>query len=153
MDSSTKDEVNQLKKDNVFLYQEYCNGGTMSVINFVASKILELRTTYGGRGISQEELAKAMGKSTNTVSRWETATYKPSIEDLDKLARFFKVSILEFFPSETKQTDDRIMPLLRAAEDLKDDDLQELQQYAEFRKARYLLETQDKPRPGRKRKG
>jgi transcriptional regulator with XRE-family HTH domain len=125
----------------------------MSVINHVASKILELRTSYGGRGLSQEELAKAMEKSTNTVSRWETATYKPTIEDLDKLARFFKVSILEFFPTETKQTDDRIMPLLRAAENLTDDDLQELQQYAEFRKARNLLDSQDRPRPGRKRKG
>ena len=125
----------------------------MTIIDYVSSKILELRTTYGGRGISQEELAKAMGKSTNTVSRWETATYKPSIEDLDMLARFFKVSILEFFPIETKQSDDRIMPLLRAAENLTDDDLQELQQYAEFRKARYLLDSQDRPRPGRKRKG
>src|SRR5687768_3720851 len=101
----------------------------MNIINNVASKILELRTNYGGRGISQEELAKAIGKSTNTVSRWETATYKPSIQDLEKLARFFKVSILEFFPSETKQTSDRIMPLLRAAEDLKDDDLKALQEY------------------------
>lgn len=125
----------------------------MSVIDYVASKILELRTNYGGKGISQEELAREMGKSTNTVSRWETATYKPSIEDLDKLARFFKVSILEFFPSETKQADDRIMPLLRAAENLTDDDLQELQQYAEFRKARNLLDSQGRPRPGRKRKG
>jgi transcriptional regulator with XRE-family HTH domain len=125
----------------------------MSIINHVASKILELRSNYRGKGISQEELAKEMGKSTNTVSRWETATYKPSIEDLDKLARFFRVSILEFFPSETRQADDRIMPLLRAAEDLKDDDLQELERYAEFRKARYLLDTQDKRRPGRKRKG
>lgn len=124
----------------------------MTIINYVASKILELRTSYGGRGISQEELAKALEKSTNTVSRWETATYKPSIEDLDKLARFFKVSILEFFPSETKQADDRIMPLLRAAEDLTDDDLQELQQYAEYRKARHILDSQEKPRPGRKRK-
>jgi transcriptional regulator with XRE-family HTH domain len=125
----------------------------MNVIDHVAAKIQELRTTYGGRGISQEELAKAMGKSTNTVSRWETSTYKPTIEDLDKLARFFKVSILEFFPSETKQTDDRIMPLLRAAEDLTDGDLQELKQYAEFRRARHLLGAQDKPRPGRRRKG
>jgi transcriptional regulator with XRE-family HTH domain len=131
----------------------------MNVINHVAAKIQELRTSYGGRGISQEELAKAMGKSTNTVSRWETATYKPSIEDLYELARFFKISILEFFPAETleetiqKQTDDRIMPLLRAAEDLTDNDLKELRQYAEYRRARHLLESQDKPRPGRKRKG
>lgn len=124
----------------------------MNVLNFVAEKILELRTNFGGRGISQEELAKAINKSTNTVSRWETATYKPSIEDLEKLARFFKVSILEFFPAETKQAEDRIMPLLRAAENLTDNDLRELQQYAEYRKGRHLLQAHDKPKPGRKRK-
>ena len=127
----------------------------MNIFDHIGAKILELRTSDGGRGISQEELAKAIGKSTNTVSRWETATYKPSIEDLDKLARFFNVSILEFFPSDAKpkQVEDRIMPLLRAVEDLTDDDLKELQGYAEYRRARYLLNAKDRPRPGRKRKG
>jgi transcriptional regulator with XRE-family HTH domain len=47
----------------------------------IGSKIRELRTTLKGKGISQEELARAVKTSANTVSRWETAVYKPSIAD------------------------------------------------------------------------
>jgi transcriptional regulator with XRE-family HTH domain len=43
----------------------------------IGSKIRELRTTLKGKGISQEELARAVKTTANTVSRWETATYKP----------------------------------------------------------------------------
>jgi transcriptional regulator with XRE-family HTH domain len=34
----------------------------------------------------------------NTISRWEAATYKPSISDLERLAQFFGVPITIFFP-------------------------------------------------------
>ena len=68
-------------------------------MEYVGRRIRDFRTSYGGGpGISQDALAKALGVSTNTVSRWETAVYRPTIEDLDKLARFFGKSILEFFP-------------------------------------------------------
>jgi len=49
----------------------------------VGKQIRELRTGLRGRGISQEELAQAVKTTANTISRWETATYKPSISDLD----------------------------------------------------------------------
>ncbi len=55
----------------------------------VGKQIRELRTTLRGRGISQEELAQAVKTTANTISRWETATYKPSISDLERLAQFF----------------------------------------------------------------
>ena len=55
----------------------------------IGAKIRELRTTLKGKGISQEELARGVKTTANTVSRWETATYKPSISDLEGLARFF----------------------------------------------------------------
>jgi transcriptional regulator with XRE-family HTH domain len=128
----------------------------MSILEHVGSKIRELRNGYnGGSGLSQEDLARKIEVSTNTVSRWETCTYKPSIEDLEKLARYFGVSILEFFPTEQKQEqeDSRIMALLRAAKELPPEDIEELQRYAEFRKARMLLGHQARPQPGRKRKG
>ena len=64
----------------------------------IGSKIRELRTTLRGKGISQEELARAVKTTANTVSRWETATYKPSIADLEVLARFFGVPMAVFFP-------------------------------------------------------
>lgn len=128
----------------------------MSILEYVGTKIRELRKSFnGGVGISQEELAKELGITTNTISRWETTTYKPSIEDLEKLSRFFNVSILEFFPTEQNQqpVDNRIMGLLRAAKDLPREDIEELQRYAEFRKARNILAHKERSQPGRKRKG
>ncbi len=71
---------------------------TSTLIEHVGQRIKEFRTAYGERGISQEALASKMGVATNTISRWETATVKPTIEDLEKLARFFGKSIEEFFP-------------------------------------------------------
>lgn len=65
----------------------------------IGQKIRELRNTYCGRGISQEDLAKEIGTTTNTISRWETATYKPSIQDIERIARFFGVPIAAFFPT------------------------------------------------------
>ncbi len=54
--------------------------------SFIGAKIRELRRSYGGSGISQEVLAEKMKKTPNTISRWETASYKPTIRDLHKLA-------------------------------------------------------------------
>ena len=64
----------------------------MELTRYVAERIRELRTNYGGEGISQEALAKEIKIAANTVSRWETGAYRPSIEDLDLLSRFFGVS-------------------------------------------------------------
>ena len=107
----------------------------MSVYEHVGGRIKELRTSYAGKGISQEELAKALEVAPNTISRWETAAYKPELKDLDALARFFGVSILSFLPEEEPRPDARMTALLRAAKSLPDEDLDELQRFAEFRKA------------------
>lgn len=125
----------------------------MNLFEFVGQRIRDLRLNYGdGQGLSQESLAKVLNVATNTISRWETSTYRPSLEDLDKLARFFGVSILEFFPPEETQANDQITALLRAAKQLKPEDLEELRRYAEFRRARSLVGGGERPRAGRKRK-
>jgi transcriptional regulator with XRE-family HTH domain len=124
----------------------------MNLFDYIANEIRELRTNYGGQGISQEALANALGVATNTVSRWETSTYHPSLEDLDKLARFFGESILVFFPAEPDRADDKVAALLRAARQLPPEDIDELRRYAEFRRARSLYEGGEKPRAGRKKK-
>ena len=124
----------------------------MNLFEYVATRIKDLRTSFGGEGLSQEALAKEVGVATNTVSRWETGTYRPSLEDLEKLARFFGKSILEFFPAETERQDDRVTALLRAAKQLPPEDLDELRRYAEFRRARRLYDGGQKPRAGRKKK-
>ena len=62
----------------------------------IGGKIRKLRTTLKGNGISQEELAQTVKTTADTVSRWETATYKPSVADLEALARFIGVPITVF---------------------------------------------------------
>jgi transcriptional regulator with XRE-family HTH domain len=100
----------------------------------IGKQIRELRTTLRGQGISQEDLAEAVDTTANTVSRWETATYKPSISDLEKLARFFGTPITVFFPQPEPKS--RTNALLSATADLDDDNLEEVTLYAQFRRAR-----------------
>jgi transcriptional regulator with XRE-family HTH domain len=124
----------------------------MTLIEHVGQRIREFRTSYGGgSGISQDALAKGLDVASNTVSRWETGTYRPTIEDLERLARFFGKSILDFFPKEDVHTerDEKIDALLRAAKQLNDEDVEELQRYAEYRRARHVY---TKRSPGRKAK-
>jgi transcriptional regulator with XRE-family HTH domain len=125
----------------------------VDLFEYVGGRIRDLRLAYGGGvGLSQEALAKTLGVATNTISRWETATYHPSLDDLDKLARFFGVSILTFFPPEQQQVNEGITALLRAAEQLSPDDLEELRRYAEFRRARHLYGKGGRKAAGRRRK-
>ncbi len=125
----------------------------MDLFEYVGERIRALRTGHGhGKGLSQGALARELDVVPNTISRWETATYHPDLADLDKLARFFGVSILEFFPREEEPKDEKVTELLRAAKQLRPEDLEELQRYAEFRRARYLLKQRDQRRVGRERK-
>jgi transcriptional regulator with XRE-family HTH domain len=79
-------------------------------------------------------LAQAVETTANTVSRWETATYKPSISDLERLARFFRTPITAFFPQAEPKS--RTNALLSATADLDDDNLEEVTLYAQFRRTR-----------------
>ena len=49
------------------------------------------------RGIRQEELAKLMGVSRQTISSLETGRYNPSIFLAWKIAHYFGLSIEEVF--------------------------------------------------------
>ena len=101
-----------------------------NIYDQIGKKIRELRTTTG---ISQEELAREVKTTANTISRWETATYKPSISELEMLARFFGVPITVFFPEAKPKL--RVNALISATADLDDRDLEEVTLYALFRRA------------------
>jgi transcriptional regulator with XRE-family HTH domain len=118
------------------------------LFRYVGTRIRELRENYPPKGLSQEALAKKLETTANTVSRWETATYKPTLEDLEALSRVFAVSILEFFPGETPK-DEKVQALLRSAKDLPEDELEELRHYAQFRQARYVYRDKPRARLGR----
>ena len=101
----------------------------------IGKRIRDFRTSIGGRGVSQEDLAHAVGTTANTISRWETATYKPAISDLERLARYFGVPITAFFPEANSKP--RTNSLLSATAGLDDADLDEVRLYALFRKSRH----------------
>ena len=125
----------------------------MDLLDQIAARLKDLRVNYNsGEGLSQESLATHLKVAPNTISRWETGTYRPSVKDLEKISRFFGVSIISFFPSETVNEDDdeNLKALLRTARQLHPADLEELKKYAEFRKARSIYQGKTRPQPGRK---
>lgn len=64
------------------------------------NRIEEIRKA---RGIRQEELAKMLGVSRQTVSSLETGRYNPSISLAFKVARSFGMTIEEVFIYEEEQ--------------------------------------------------
>jgi len=125
----------------------------MDLLDHIAARIKELRVSYNsGEGLSQESLAKHLKVTANTISRWETGTYRPSFKDVERISRFFGVSIISFLPSDLidEEEDENLKALLRTARQLHPSDLEELRKYAEFRRARAIYEGRTRPKPGRK---
>ena len=116
---------------------------------FIGNRIRKLRTERPAGALSQEALAAELKVAPNTVSRWETGTYKPTAEDLDKLARYFKVPITTFFP-DLESDNARVQALTSATGGLGERDFEEVIRYAEYRKARLALENA-KPKKGKRK--
>jgi len=125
----------------------------MDLLDHVAARIKDLRVSYNsGEGLSQEALAAHLKVASNTISRWETGTYRPSLKDLERISRFFGVSMMSFFPEDMvdDDEDENLKALLRTARQLHPADVEELRKYAEFRRARGIYQGKTRPRPGRK---
>ena len=56
-----------------------------------------IETIRKERGIRQEDFAKAMGVSRQTISSLETGRYNPSIFLAYKIAKYFDLTIEEVF--------------------------------------------------------
>jgi transcriptional regulator with XRE-family HTH domain len=125
----------------------------MDLLDHVAAKIKDLRVNYnGGEGLSQDSLAKHLKVAPNTISRWETGMYRPGLKDLERIARFFGVSMMSFLPDDMidEDEDENLRALLRTARQLHPADLEELRKYAEFRRARGIFNGTERPKAGRK---
>jgi transcriptional regulator with XRE-family HTH domain len=125
----------------------------MDLLDHVAARIKDLRVSYNsGEGLSQDALAGHLKVASNTISRWETGTYRPSLKDLEKISRFFGVSMMSFFPEDMvdDDEDENLKALLRTARQLHPADIEELRKYAEFRRARGIYQGKTRPRAGRK---
>ena len=64
------------------------------------NKIVEIRQE---RGIKQDELAKALGVSRQTISSLENGRYDPSILLAHKIAKMFDMRIEEVFLFEEEE--------------------------------------------------
>lgn len=111
---------------------------------FIGERIKELRQKFLPKPLSQDDLAQRMETTANTISRWESATYRPSAMDLHKLAKIFGVDVSVFFP-ESKAEHKPLRALMSALGDLGPKDIDEITQYAQFRRARQDLSA-TKPR-------
>lgn len=105
----------------------------MSITEHVGKKINELRRE---KGISQDKLAEDLKIAPNTISRWENATHKPKLTELDRLAAYFKVHISYFFPPDPAAPSEF---LARSAKGLNKDDLNEVERFISFIKAERQL--------------
>ena len=106
------------------------------IYTYVGKKIRAYREQ---KKMSQETLAQELDVTANTISRWETATYRPSVADLERVSRVFGVPIWTFLPSETTPPTEKQHALLSATGDLPGEDLEELERYADFIRARKTL--------------
>ena len=64
----------------------------------------EIRALRVGRGLSQADLAHAMGVSRQTINSIEKERYTPSLPLAIALARFFRTNVEEVFHADDVQT-------------------------------------------------
>jgi putative transcriptional regulator len=79
------------------LYYAYGCKANFTRRGIVKNRIEEIRKE---RGILQEEFAKSMGVSRQTISSLENGRYNPSILLAHKIAKYFGMTIEEVFVFE-----------------------------------------------------
>jgi len=60
--------------------------------NEVGARIRKLRTA---RGVTQTELARAVGMMRSNISRIEAAKHRPTLETMERIAKALRVSVVE----------------------------------------------------------
>ncbi len=103
----------------------------MPLYDEIASRLRRQREL---RRLSQQELASELGVASNTVSRWETGTSKPRLEDLDRIARTLGLGIGDLIPQNSSAGSDDLNRLVRTLQGLPPEDLAEVERFAEFRR-------------------
>jgi conserved domain protein len=58
---------------------------------------ISLKAARINAGFTQEEVAKKLGKSTNTIIAWETGKSKPDIANTYLLSKIYKMDIDNIF--------------------------------------------------------
>lgn len=94
------------------------------------------------KGLTQAQMASALGKSVETVSNFERGKTIPSVLTLDQVARVLGQPIGNLFDGTSSNASDRKMPknatrVINAASILPDDDLEILAGVARVLEARH----------------
>ena len=97
------------------------------IYSHIAKQIASMRSAHKR---TQEQLAASLHVASNTISRWETQTYKPSIADLNKLANYFGVDIAWFLPQHAPDT--RMSRIVHAMHALPESKMDEVVAFCEF---------------------
>jgi transcriptional regulator with XRE-family HTH domain len=96
----------------------------MSLQQRFAARVKEIRRQ---RGLTQQQLAERIERSTNAVSALERGVSLPTFATLERLAEVLKVPVREFFDADVVETDHKrealIMALKMSARALNLDDL------------------------------
>ena len=80
----------------------------------ILKRIEDIRKT---RGLSVYELAKRCGISKNTIYRWYTKNYTPTLDSLQEICeKGFNMSLVEFFAGDSNiiVVDDEIKQLIES---------------------------------------
>lgn len=89
--------------------------------------------------LTQEQLGEMVGESAITISRWETASRRPTVDDVMKLAAALERDVV-FFLDENPSVDSSIKVLNRAAGRLPPQDVEELVAIAKLKQKRYAAQ-------------
>ena len=98
----------------------------------IGKRIRQMRTN---KGLTQEDLATALGVSNQAVSRWETGITSPDIYLLPSIALFFGVTIDEIFNPTPEEKLERLRRRFYYTEDYLSED--------EFKAALSFLKEQE----------
>jgi transcriptional regulator with XRE-family HTH domain len=96
-------------------------------------------------GYTQEELAQKLGVTPITLSRWETGARYPSFEMLERFAEAVDKPLPFFFEREPRESE-ALQALFRMANELRDEQLEEILEYIRLRRRRWYNEQFDKER-------
>lgn len=99
------------------------------MITTVSEAMYEFRTRLG---LSQEEVAEAVGISRVTYTRYENGTHKPDAYAAVKIAHLFGVPIEYLLCMELPEQDEEIATLTISARHLNEAGRKQLDQYVKF---------------------
>lgn len=89
--------------------------------------------------LTQEQLGGLVSESAITISRWETASRRPTVDDVMKLAEALDRDI-HFFLEEDPEVRTSVQQLNRAVGQLPEEDVDELLAIVKIKQRRYAAQ-------------